>query len=66
MRDLGQSMGLILNVEKCEIIAHPGLCVDDTFLLSFQHVLPKNPILLGAPYHKDKHWTQHGRTDVMI
>ena len=49
VREAGQSMGLVLNVGKCEVIAHPGCRVDHVFLSSFQQVSPDNATLLGAP-----------------
>jgi len=49
VRDEGLSMGLVLNVDKCEVISHPGFPIDDSFLSSFQHVATKDATLLGTP-----------------
>jgi len=46
---VGGNMGLILNSSKCELLAHPGVMVNDTQLQSFQRVLPSDATLLGAP-----------------
>ena len=32
VRDVGQAMGLTLNVSKCELISHPEFCVGDSVL----------------------------------
>ena len=46
---VGGNMGLILNSSKCELLAHPGVTVNDKRLQSFQRVLPSDATLLGAP-----------------
>jgi len=42
-------MGLILNSSKCELLAHPGVTVNNKRLQSYQTVVPSDAILLGAP-----------------
>jgi len=41
-------MGLVLNAAKCELVAHPGLVVDDPLLGSFTRVEPNDATLLVA------------------
>jgi len=45
----GSDLGLSLNVDKCELIAHLDLQVNDTLLQSFTRVEISNTALLGAP-----------------
>jgi len=47
--ELGSKIGLVLNAAKCELVAHPGLVVDDPLLRSFSRVEPGDATLLGAP-----------------
>ena len=49
IREVGHSMGLVLNVGKCEVIAHPSLSFDDSLLSSFKNVSLEDATLLGAP-----------------
>ena len=46
---VGGDMGLLLNPSKCELVAHPGILVNDNRLQSFQKVDPNDATLLGAP-----------------
>jgi len=45
----GSDLGLSLKVDKCELIAHSDLQVNDTLLQSFTRVEISNTTLLGAP-----------------
>jgi len=45
----GSDLGLSLNVDKCELIAHSDLQVSDTLLQSFTKVEISSTTLLGAP-----------------
>ena len=47
--ELGSKMGLVLNAAKCELVAHPGLVVDDRLLRSFRRVERRDATLLEAP-----------------
>src|SRR5664279_3347296 len=46
---LGESIGLHLNVSKCELVCAPNLAVDDAILRSFQRLQIEEASLLGAP-----------------
>ena len=52
--DIGSKMGLILNAAKCELVAHPGLVVDDPLLRLLTRVQTCNTTLLGAPLFQGK------------
>ncbi len=47
--DVGDSMGLHLNIAKCEIISSPDFQVSDATLRSFYHTSIADASLLGAP-----------------
>lgn len=47
--EVGSSMGLILNSQKCEIITHPGQSVEDPIFKSFVVTPIADTSLLGAP-----------------
>jgi hypothetical protein len=47
--EVGRGMGLVLNVSKCELIAHPDSVVTDPQLQSFRRLPPEEASLLGAP-----------------
>jgi hypothetical protein len=49
VQDVGKSMGLVLNVNKCEAIVKPGFDITDPLLASFQRITPEDATLLGAP-----------------
>jgi len=59
--EVGQATGLVLNVNKCELISHPSTVVSDPALQSFQRVSVSDTVLLGAPVLQgqslDKHWS---------
>jgi len=48
IRSQGSSLGLSLNVSKCELISHSGSS-NASGLKDFIHILPKEATLLGAP-----------------
>jgi len=47
VQTIGQSMGLKLNVSKCELIADPLTSVNDPLLSSFTRITPLEAYLLG-------------------
>jgi len=47
--EIGQAMGLTLNVSKCELITESGTIVCDPVLQSFKRVPVSEAFLLGAP-----------------
>ena len=47
--DVGESMGLHLNIAKCELISSPDFQVSDTTLRSFSRTSIADASLLGAP-----------------
>jgi len=59
----GSDLGLFLNVDKCELIAHSDLQVNDTLLQSFTRVETSNTTLLAAPLFPgpalDSVWDKH-------
>ena len=60
--DIGQAMGLTLNISKCELITEPGTAVCDPVLQSFKRVSVSEATLLGAPLSKgtalDQTWSE--------
>jgi len=46
---VGQSLGLQLNVAKCEVVTHPGTAISDPTIGLFTAVSLKDSILLGSP-----------------
>ena len=60
--DIGQSMGLTLNISKCELITEPETAVCDPVLQSFKRVSLSEATLLGAPLAKgialDQTWSE--------
>jgi len=59
--NVGNEMGLSLNVLKCELIAHNGLTVSDSFLQTFPRLPIADAALLRAPLFPgsalDKAWS---------
>ena len=47
--NVGDSMGLHLNIAKCELISSPDFQVTDATLWSFSHTSIADASLLGAP-----------------
>jgi len=47
--EMGQVLGLSLNISKCELITKPGTVVCDPVLQSFKRVPVSEAVLLGAP-----------------
>ena len=47
--EVGQALGLTLNVSKCELITEPGTVVRDPVLQSFKRVSVSEAVPLGAP-----------------
>jgi len=47
--NVGAEIGLSLNVDKCELIAHDDVVVNEAVLQSFNQVKIEDAILLGAP-----------------
>ena len=45
----GASIGLSLNVDKCDVVTHRDFQVNDALLQSFKTVELENATLLGAP-----------------
>jgi len=60
---VGNNMGLILNSSKHELLAHPGVTVNDKRLQLFQIVVPSDATLLGAPLFPgpvlEQAWADH-------
>ena len=49
IKEVGERMGLSLNVSKCEVVCHPGVTILDPFLQSFLCRDIRDTTLLGAP-----------------
>jgi hypothetical protein len=49
VKDIGENMGLTLNVSKCELFCHPNASITDPLLLSFSRRGINDASLLGAP-----------------
>ena len=47
--DVGQRLGLVLNVSKCEMISYPDTVISDPTLRLFCHTPVADAVLLGAP-----------------
>jgi len=62
----GSDLGLSLNADKCELIAHSDLQANDTLLQSFTRLEISNTTLLGAPLFPgpalDSAWNKHCET----
>ena len=58
--EISRTMGLALNVSKCELITHPNTVVSDSVLQSFERVPVTDTNLLGAPLFPgkalDRYW----------
>jgi len=61
--NVGAEIGLSLNVDKCELIAHDDIVVSDAVSQSFNHAKIEDAILLGAPLFPgpalDRAWNKH-------
>jgi len=59
--EVGQSLGLQLNVAKCEVVTHPGTVISDPTIGLFTVVSLKDLVLLGFPLFPgpmlDKTWS---------
>ena len=59
--EVGSSMGLILNSNKCEIVTHPGQEITDSILQTFVTTPIENVCLLGSPFFAgcalDEEWS---------
>jgi len=49
VKDIGEHMGLTLNVSKCELYCHPNTSIDDPLLMSFTRRGLNDATLLGSP-----------------
>jgi hypothetical protein len=49
IKDIGEGMGLTLNVSKCELICHPNATIVDQMLQSFSRRCITDTSVLGAP-----------------
>ena len=60
--EIGQAMGLTLNISKCELITESGTTVCDPILQSFKRVPVSEAFLLGAPLSQgpalDQAWSE--------
>jgi len=60
--EVGQAMGLTLNINKCELITEPGTVIQDHVLKSFKKVPVHEATLLGAPLTQspalDQAWSE--------
>ena len=60
--DVGQSMGLCLNISKCELITDPSTLISDPLLQLFQRLSVTDASLRGAPLFQgpilDKRWNE--------
>ena len=56
--EIGQALGLDLNIGKCELVAPPETTVDDPRLCSFIRMVLTYASLLGAPLF---HWRSIGQ-----
>jgi len=59
--EVGQTLGLELNISKCEVITHPGTVISDPTICLFTAVSAADSILLGSPLFPgamlDKTWS---------
>ena len=49
VKEIGESIGLLLNISKCELVCHPNTSTADPLLLSFTRHNMNDASLLGAP-----------------
>ena len=60
--EVGQAMGLTLNINKCELMTEPGTVIQDPVLKSFKRIQVNEATLLGAPLTQgpalDQAWTE--------
>jgi hypothetical protein len=49
IKEIGENMGLTLNIGKCELFCHPNTSIADPLLLSFKRRSLNEASLLGAP-----------------
>jgi len=47
--EVGQSLGLQLNVAKCQVVTRPGTVISDPTIGRFTAVSLKDSVLLGSP-----------------
>jgi len=64
--NLGNAVGLNLNIAKCEIITNPDGVVTDLTLLSFVHIESPDAELLGLHFFPNLLWMQLGQGDAKI
>jgi len=57
--EISQAIGLVLNVNKCELISHPSTVVSDPALQSFQRLLTSDMVLLGTPVLQEQSLDKH-------
>jgi hypothetical protein len=49
IKEIGESIGLSLNISKCELVCHPSTSIADPLLQSFTRCNMDDTSLLGAP-----------------